>query len=137
MPAHLAVPSWLWCDGATYSLLRGGVLALVAYYLSGGWRPGWGDGDSEFVDGVEGAGVVVVVGGLPWAGRLGGCDVVDVVDEEVPPSLPGIGGECSGGGLSAGLVAEQHGSAVFPAEGVGADEAVFAVGGDADGAAWA
>ena len=110
-----------------------------------GWRrvlPNWqwthgGDGDGELVDGVEGVRVVVVVGALPWPGVLGEYDVVDLVDEEVPPPLPGVGGERACACLPAGLVPEEHGPAVLPAEGVRADEPLFAVIGDADGAALA
>ena len=61
-------------------------------------------------------GVVVVVGGLPFAGRVGGYYLVDVVDEHVPPPPLGFGGECSGAGVRVGLVGEEHGPAVVPAE---------------------
>jgi hypothetical protein len=60
--------------------------------------------------------VVVVVGGLPRAGRVGSVDVFDFVDVEATPPLSGVGGERSGAGLAAGLVAEQEGPSCFPAE---------------------
>ena len=67
---------------------------------------------------------------------VGGFDVVDLVDEQATPPVSGVGGERSAAGLSADLVAEDEGSAVVPAEGVGADESLLAVVGDADGLAF-
>ena len=84
------------------------------------------------VGGWEGVRVVVVVGGAPSAGGVGGDDVVDLVYEHASPAFAGIGIEGSGAGLSAGLIAEDHGSVVVPAEGVGADEPLTFVVGDPD-----
>ncbi len=76
------------------------------------------DGDGDVVDGVEGVGWVVVVGGRPFGLGVGGCDVFDLVDVHAAPLVAGI----DGGVGVAGLVAEEEGSTVFPAESVGADE---------------
>jgi hypothetical protein len=91
-------------------------------------------GDGDFVDRREGPGGVVIVGGVPLAGRVRGGHVVDLVDVHASPALAEVGGEYSGAGLAAGLVAEDHGPATMPAEGVGADEPAASVVGDLDGA---
>ena len=57
---------------------------------------GWAvrrNGDGEFVDDAWGEGPVgvVVVGGSPLAGVVGGGDVVDMVDVKASPPFGGIG----------------------------------------------
>jgi len=79
----LAGVSWVERGAAVFPQVGGGLRALAVYYL--------GDGDDEVIDGVEGAGGVVVVGGLPCGGRLSEGDVAYVVDEEVAPTLAGLG----------------------------------------------
>lgn len=56
----------------------------------------------------------VVVGCLP--GVVGDGGVLDVVDEHGSPLLAGVGGGVGGVG---GLVGEDFGATVFPADGVG------------------
>ena len=77
-----------------------------AHVVPGGRRP-----RVEGVEGVEGGDMGCGLG-------VGGCDVFDLVDVHASPLVAGI----DGGVGVAGLVAEEHGSTVFPAEGVGADE---------------
>jgi len=67
---------------------------------------------------------------MGWSGRRD--NLVDLVHEKATPPQAGIGGQRSGAGLPAGLVAEKHGPAVLPAERVGTDQSLFAVVGEAD-----
>ena len=80
----LAVVSWLQRGLVVFAQVGWGFRVLAVYYL--------GDGDAELVDGVEGVGGVVVAGGLPCGGWVGGGDVADFVDEEVPPPVAWFGG---------------------------------------------
>ena len=86
--------------------------------------------------GAEGPGRVVVVGGQPRGGVVGG-DALDLVDKPASPSLAGSGVEGAGAGFAADLVAENLGSAVAPSKRVRADDPSAAVVAELDGVALA
>lgn len=91
------------------------------------------DVDDEAVDGV-GVGRVVI-GGLPAV--VGDVWMFDLIDEHGAPSLRRVGGQRPIAGGPGRLVGENFGSAVFPAQGMRAQQSVMSVVAGADGSPFA
>ncbi len=101
------------------------------YYLTWLRRAVPTDRNADYVDSGEGMGRVVVGCRPPWGTHVEE-HVVDLVNEQATPALARVGRQGAGARLAAGLVAEQHRPAGFPAQGVRAKEPSTAVVADVD-----